>query len=88
MSKQYRSQAMASIHETTEDLHTAGVMGSGPCGSSMRLAFPIPCLTAKEIRRLREREGASQAVFARQLNVTTGLVNKGNAVRSARVGRR
>ena len=33
-------------------------------------------LTAKEIRDLREREGASQAVFARYLNVSTGLVSQ------------
>jgi putative transcriptional regulator len=33
-------------------------------------------LSAEEIRALREREGASQAVFARYLNVTTGLVSQ------------
>jgi putative transcriptional regulator len=33
-------------------------------------------LTADGIRALREREGASHAVFARYLNVTTGLVSQ------------
>jgi DNA-binding transcriptional regulator YiaG len=33
-------------------------------------------LTPAEIRALREREGASQAVFARYLNVTAGLVSQ------------
>ena len=33
-------------------------------------------LTGAEIRALREREGASQAVFARYLNVTKGLVSQ------------
>ena len=33
-------------------------------------------LTADEIRALREREGASQAVFARYLNVTTRLISQ------------
>jgi putative transcriptional regulator len=37
---------------------------------------PVRPLTAGEIRALREREGASQAVFARYLNVTTGLVSQ------------
>ena len=37
---------------------------------------PLPPLTAEEIRALREREGASQAVFARYLNVSTGLVSQ------------
>ena len=33
-------------------------------------------LSPEEIRALREREGASQAVFARYLNVTTGLISQ------------
>jgi len=37
---------------------------------------PVRPLTPTEIRDLREREGASQAVFARYLNVTTGLVSQ------------
>jgi putative transcriptional regulator len=37
---------------------------------------PVRPLTPEEIRGLREREGASQAVFARYLNVTTGLVSQ------------
>ena len=37
---------------------------------------PVQPLKPKEIRDLRLREGASQAVFARYLNVTTGLVSQ------------
>jgi putative transcriptional regulator len=37
---------------------------------------PIRPLSPAEIRALRDREGASQAVFARYLNVTTGLVSQ------------
>jgi putative transcriptional regulator len=37
---------------------------------------PVRPLSAEEIRALREREGASQAVFARYLNVTTGLISQ------------
>ncbi len=33
-------------------------------------------LTSKQIRALRQREKAGQAVFARYLNVTTGLVSQ------------
>ena len=77
MTKQYRSPVMASIHETAEGLHAAGVMDK----QTMR-KFDDACLTPvrplapKEIRSLREREGASQAVFARYLNVTTGLISQ------------
>jgi putative transcriptional regulator len=37
---------------------------------------PVRLLLAAEIRALREREGAGQAVFACCLNVTTGLVSQ------------
>jgi putative transcriptional regulator len=37
---------------------------------------PVRPMTPAQIRALREREGASQAVFARHLNVTTGLVSQ------------
>lgn len=37
---------------------------------------PINPLQPEEIRALRLRERASQAVFARHLNVTTGLVSQ------------
>jgi putative transcriptional regulator len=68
---------MASIHETAEGLHAAGVLDK----QTMR-KFDEACLTQvrplapEEIRALREREGASQAVFARYLNVTTGLISQ------------
>src|SRR5579864_8013293 len=77
MKKQYRSALMASIHETAEGLHAAGVMDK----RTMR-EFDGLCLTAvrtlkpREIRALRLREGSSQAVFALYLNVSTGLVSQ------------
>jgi putative transcriptional regulator len=37
---------------------------------------PVRRFEPEEIRALRLREGASQAVFARYLNVTTGLVSQ------------
>jgi putative transcriptional regulator len=37
---------------------------------------PVQPLAPEDIRSLRLREGASQAVFARYLNVTTGLVSQ------------
>lgn len=77
MTKQYRSPVMASIHETAEGLHAAGVMDK----QTMRrfdeaCLTPVRPLSPTDIRALREREGASQAVFARYLNVTPGLVSQ------------
>jgi len=37
---------------------------------------PVRPLQPAEIRSLREREGASQAIFTRYMNVTTSLVSR------------
>ena len=75
--KQYRSSLMASIHETAEGLHAAGVMDKQTLREFDELCLtPVQPLAPEEIRALRLREGASQAVFARYLNVTTGLVSQ------------
>ncbi|MGC9945104.1 MAG: DNA-binding transcriptional regulator [Bryobacteraceae bacterium] len=77
MRKQYRSPLMASIHETAEGLEAAGVLGKRTMREFDELCLtPVQPLKPKEIRDLRRREGASQAVFARHLNVTTGLVSQ------------
>ena len=78
MAKQYKSDALAAAHEIALGLAEAGVMAK----RTMR-AFDEICLTSieedmtpKEIRELRMRENANQAVFARYLNVTTSLVSQ------------
>jgi putative transcriptional regulator len=77
MKKQYRSSLMASIQETAEGLHAAGVMDKRTMREFDEMCLtPVRLLKAKEIRALRLRVGASQAVFARYLNVTTGLVSQ------------
>jgi putative transcriptional regulator len=77
MMKQYRSRVLASVHETAEGLTGAGVMSKQTMREFDELCLtPVQPLTPGEIRDLREREGASQAVFARYLNVTTGLVSQ------------
>jgi len=77
MKKQYRTAILASVHETVEGLHKAGLIDK----KTMRefddaCLTPIRTLSADDIRALREREGVSQAVFARYLNVTTGLISQ------------
>ena len=77
MTKRYESEILASVHETALGMTEAGVMSK----RTMR-KFDEMCLTLVEemtpeaIRELRLREHASQAVFARYLNVTTGLVSQ------------
>ena len=75
--KQYRSPLLASIHETAEGLHSAGLMNKRTLREFDALCLtPVLPFKPKDIRELRLREGASQAVFARHLNVTTGLVSQ------------
>ena len=77
MSKKYRSDAMAAVHETMEALHDVGAIDK----QTMR-RFDEACLTpirplkAEEIKAIREREHVSQTVFANYLNVTSSLVSK------------
>jgi putative transcriptional regulator len=77
MRKQYPSPLMGSIHETAEGLHAAGAMDKRTMREFDTMCLtPVRPLKPNEIRALRLREGASQAVFARYLNVTTGLVSQ------------
>jgi putative transcriptional regulator len=76
-SKKYRSALLASVHETAKDLRAAGVMDKQTMRKfDVMCLTPVRPLTARQIRAIRRREGASQAVFARYLNVTTGLVSQ------------
>jgi putative transcriptional regulator len=74
MTKKYRSEACAAIHETMEALHEVGAIDK----QTLR-EFDETCLTAARpmppdhIRALRER--LSQPVFARYLNVSKNLVS-------------
>lgn len=76
MTKKYRSDAFAAIHETMEALHEAGAVNK----QTMRefdaaCLTPIEVLSPEEIRLLRLREHLSQPVFARYLNVSKNLIS-------------
>ena len=77
MPKAYRSKPLEAVHKTMSDLHKIGLVAT----ATMK-RFDASCLSEvkplspKEIRAIRTRERASQAVFARYLNVTTGLVSQ------------
>ena len=77
MRNRYRSEAMAAVHETLEAVHAVG----GISKQTMR-QFDALCLTSvkplrpAQIRAIRASERVSQAVFARYLNVTTGLISQ------------
>ena len=73
----YRSPLLSSIHETAQGLRRAGIMAEQTMRKFDVLCLtPVRPLTPRQIRNLRRREKTSQAVFARYLNVTTGLVSQ------------
>jgi putative transcriptional regulator len=73
----YRSRILAEVHEGVRDLARAGLVSKRTLRD-----FDALCLTKikpmypTEIQKLRKREGVSQGVFARYLNVTPIVVSK------------
>lgn len=77
MTKQYKSDVLASVHETASGLNEAGIIEKQTMRAFDEMCLtPVEALTADQIRGIRLKEKASQAVFARYLNVTTGLVSQ------------
>ena len=77
MKKTYRDDMSAAIHEMASGLYEAGVMPKSTMREIDQLCLtPVDKLSSSEIKAIREKSLTSQAVFARYLNVTTGLVSK------------
>ncbi len=77
MTRQYGSEVLASVHETALGMAEAGVMSKRTMKDFDEMCLtPVKEMAPGDIRALRLRENASQAVFARHLNVTTGLVSQ------------
>jgi putative transcriptional regulator len=77
MGKTYQSAALEAVHEVALGLAEAGTMDKRSLrGFDALCLTPVEPLSPEEIRALRLRENASQAVFALHLNVTTGLVSQ------------
>ena len=77
MAKQYKSAALAAAHEAALGLAEAGLMSKRTMRKFDEMCLtPVEDMPPEKIRALRLRENASQAVFARHLNVTTSLVSQ------------
>lgn len=65
------------IHETASDLHDAGLMDKRTKRKFDDICLtPVSELTADEIKAIRLKTRASQSVFARYLNVPTGVISQ------------
>ena len=68
---------MAAIHETALGLNDAGLLDKQTMKAFNEVCLtPVEALTPEQIRNIRIKEKATQAVFARYLNVTRGLVSQ------------
>jgi len=77
MSKKFRSDAMAAIHETMEALRDVEAIDKQTMrGFDEACLTPIRPVKPEEIKAIREKENVSQTVFANYLNVTSSLVSK------------
>jgi putative transcriptional regulator len=65
------------VHDTAKGLHEAGVMDTKTMREFDALCLtPVKNLSAAQIKRLRTRNKASQAVFAAYLNTSPSTVQK------------
>lgn len=65
------------IHEGAKELHDAGVMGDVTLREFDALCLaPVKVYTPAQIKRIRQKARASQAVFAAYLNTSLSTVQK------------
>ena len=76
MTKTYKSEPYAALHEMMEGLHESGAIDKVTMRQFDRACLaPVPAFTAEEIKAIREQAHVSQSVFAHYLNVSTNLIS-------------
>jgi putative transcriptional regulator len=72
----YQTQRLETLHKTAAALHRVGALDKATMHDLDAFCLtPMQPVSAEDIQNLREREGISQAVLARHLNVGTKLVS-------------
>lgn len=72
----YRSRRLETLHKTAEALHKVDALDKATMRDIEAFCLTkVETLSGEDIQALREREGISQAVLARHLNVGTKLVS-------------
>ncbi|CAN5584805.1 DNA-binding transcriptional regulator [soil metagenome] len=75
--QQYKSPVLAAVHETAEDFHSIGLMSKKTMRHFDAMCLtPVKPLTPRQIAAIREREMASQSVFALHLGVSVTLISQ------------
>ena len=71
------TKILDTVHSTADGLHKAGAMSAKTMREFDALCLPpVKKMSAAQIKRLRTRNRASQAVFAAYLNTSTSTVQK------------
>lgn len=77
MTARYASRISRVVHEAARDAHDSGAMDKTTMRKFDSLCLAqVDELSPKQIQALRARERVSQAVLARHLNETTGLISQ------------
>jgi putative transcriptional regulator len=77
MASKHKSRIARVVHDAAVDAHNAGVMDKTTMRKFDDLCLAeVHALSPKQIQNLRERENVSQAVLAKHLNVTSGLISQ------------
>ena len=73
----YKSDAFEAIHSSASAMFRVGAIDKATMRSfdASCLAVPAP-IKPREIKKLRERQGVSQPVFARYLNTSESTIEK------------
>ncbi len=72
-----RKSILETVHETVKSLHEIGVMDATTMREFDALCLPqVKEFSPAQIKKLRLRHGASQAVFAAYLNTSVSSVQK------------
>jgi putative transcriptional regulator len=72
----YRNRRLETLHKTAEALHKVDALDKATLRDIEAFCLTkVETLSGEDIQALREREGISQAVLARHLNVGTKLVS-------------
>ena len=76
MTKTYKSEPLAALHEMMEGLYEGGAIDKTTMRAFDKSCLaPAPALSPEEIRAIREGEHVSQSVFAHYLNVSSNLIS-------------
>ncbi len=72
----YRNQRLEALHKTASALYRAGALEKATMRDIEAFSMTdVKKMNGKDIQALRVREGVSQAILARHINVSTKLVS-------------